>query len=153
MNKPLIGKPAPDFSLKDSQGKTQVLKDLLANGSVFLVFYPGDLTPGCTVQLCTIRDEWSDFQKQGVTVVGINPGGETGHKLFSKLYHLPFPLLVDTDKTVCRAYDVLTSTLGFEHVKRSVIGIDKTGIIRYIKEGMPKPAELLKEAAKWTERS
>lgn len=150
MSAPLsVGKTAPDFELKDGQGKSHALKDLLANGPAFLVFYPGDLTPGCTIQLCTIRDEWSDFQKQGVTVVGINPGGETGHKLFSKLYHLPFPLLMDSDKSVCRAYGALTSTLGFEHVKRTVVGIDKTGIVRYMKEGMPKPTELLKAAKSW----
>lgn len=144
-----VGGAAPDFSLGDQQGKSWELKQVLESGPLFLVFYPGDLTPGCTVQLCTIRDEWSAFQKQGVTIFGVNPGGQKGHKLFASLYHLPFPLLVDEDKAVCKAYGVVTKKLGLEFVKRTVIGIDKHGIVRYIKEGMPKPAELLKEAAKW----
>ncbi len=144
-----LGAQAPAFSLNDQQGTTWVLKELLTSGPVFLVFYPGDLTPGCTVQLCTIRDEWSTFQKQHVHILGVNPGSQKGHKLFASLYHLPFPLLVDEDKATCKAYGMINKKLGFEFVKRTVIGIDKHGIIRYMKEGMPKPTELLKEAAKW----
>jgi len=144
-----LGAPAPEFSLTDQQGKTWALKETLTSGPTFLVFYPGDLTPGCTVQLCTIRDEWSTFQKEGLHIFGVNPGSQKGHKLFASLYHLPFPLLVDEDKTVGRAYGIITKKLGLEFVKRTVIGIDKQGIVRYIKKGMPKPAELLKEAAKW----
>ncbi len=144
-----LGTKAPDFSLLDQQGKTWALEAVLTSGSVFLVFYPGDLTPGCTVQLCAIRDEWSIFQKNSVTIFGVNPGGQKGHKLFASLYHLPFPLLVDEDKTVSKAYGVITKKLGLEFIKRTVIGIDKHGIVRYIKDGMPKPSELLKEAAKW----
>ncbi len=149
----MLGTAAPAFNTQDQQGKTWTLTNLLEQGPVFLVFYPGDLTPGCTVQLCTIRDEWSTFQKNQVNILGVNPGGQKGHKLFASLYHLPFPLLVDEDKAICKAYGVITKTLGLEFVKRTVIGIDKGGIIRYIKEGMPKPAELLKEAAKWEKQS
>lgn len=144
-----IGTPAPTFSASDQQGKSWSLEQMLTDGGAFLVFYPGDLTPGCTVQLCTLRDDWSSFQKKGLGVFGINPGGQKGHKLFASLYHLPFPLLIDEDKAICRAYGALSKTLGIEFVKRTVVGVDKTGTVRYIKEGMPKPAELLKEVAKW----
>lgn len=151
MNKALtVGSKAPNFSLKDQQGATWSLESLLTQGPCYLVFYPGDMTPGCTIQLCTLRDDWTSFQKRGIGIFGVNPGSQKGHKLFASLYHLPFPLLVDENKEVCRAYGLLSKKLGFEFVDRTVIGIDKTGTIRYIKEGMPKPAELLKEAAKWT---
>jgi peroxiredoxin Q/BCP len=145
----VVGAAAPDFTLSDQQGTKWALKAILEQGPAFLVFYPGDLTPGCTVQLCTLRDDWSTFQKKQIGVFGVNPGSQKGHKLFASLYHLPFPLLVDEDKAVAKAYGVVGKRLVFEFVKRTVIGIDKSGIIRYIKEGMPKPAELLKEVAKW----
>ena len=144
-----VGSKAPDVQLTDQQGASWNLAKILAQGAAFLVFYPGDLTPGCTVQLCTLRDDWSTFQKKGIGIFGVNPGSQKGHKLFASLYHLPLPLLVDEDKTVAKAYGAITKRLGFEFIKRTVIGIDKTCTIRYIKEGMPKPADLLKEAAKW----
>jgi peroxiredoxin Q/BCP len=144
-----VGSPAPDFTLSDQQGAKWTLAHVLEQGPAFLVFYPGDLTPGCTVQLCTLRDDWSAFQKKQIGVFGVNPGGQKGHKLFATLYKLPFPLLVDEDKQLTKTFGLITKKLGFEFVKRTVVGIDKSGIIRYIKEGMPKPAELLKEAAKW----
>lgn len=153
MPKPItLGAVAPLFSLNDAHGTRWDLKEALAEAPVFLVFYPGDLTPGCTVQLCALRDDWSVFQKMNIRVVGINPGGQKGHALFSSLYKLPFPLLVDDEKSVAKLYGVIRKRLVFELVQRTVIGIDKSGIIRYIKEGMPKPAELVKEASKWEKR-
>lgn len=34
-------------------------------------FYPGDNTPVCTAQLCSIRDNWADYVETGAEVVGI----------------------------------------------------------------------------------
>ncbi len=150
MQKPLVvGDTLPDVALIDQTGASWSKDKILQQGSAFLVFYPGDLTPGCTVQLCTLRDDWTSFQKNGIGIFGVNPGGQKGHKLFASLYHLPFPLLVDEDKQLSHQFGIVNKKLGFEFLKRTVIGIDKSGIIRYIKDGMPKPAELLKEAAKW----
>jgi peroxiredoxin len=40
------GTPAPDFSAQASDGQRYQLKDLLKDGRVLLVFYPGNNTPG-----------------------------------------------------------------------------------------------------------
>lgn len=42
----LIGSPAPSFSAAASDGRTYTLDGLLKDGSVALVFYPGNNTPG-----------------------------------------------------------------------------------------------------------
>ena len=41
-----IGSPAPPFSAAASDGRTYTLAGLLKEGSVALVFYPGNNTPG-----------------------------------------------------------------------------------------------------------
>jgi peroxiredoxin len=47
MSDPLpIGSKAPPFSAPASDGKTYALADLLTQGGVVLVFYPGNNTPG-----------------------------------------------------------------------------------------------------------
>ena len=53
-----IGSKAPAFTLKDEKGKTVTLTDFHGKKNVVLVFYPGDMTSGCTMQLCAIRDDW-----------------------------------------------------------------------------------------------
>jgi peroxiredoxin len=47
MTEPLpIGTKAPAFTAAASDGQTYALGDLLKNGPVALVFYPGNNTPG-----------------------------------------------------------------------------------------------------------
>ena len=47
MSEPLpIGSKAPAFKAQGSDGRTCTLGDLLKNGPVALVFYPGNNTPG-----------------------------------------------------------------------------------------------------------
>jgi peroxiredoxin len=40
------GTRAPDFEAEASDGRTYRLSELLKGGRVFLVFYPGNNTPG-----------------------------------------------------------------------------------------------------------
>ena len=40
------GTPAPDFTAQASDGHTYALHDLVRDGRVLLVFYPGNNTPG-----------------------------------------------------------------------------------------------------------
>lgn len=133
-----VGTPAPDFALPDDSGRVVTLSGL-AGKRVVLVFYPGDDTPGCTKQLCQFRDDWSDAQKAGVQVFGVNPGNARSHGKFRQKYHLPFPLLVDQGQKVAELYHANGII-----VKRTVYGIGADGKIRFASRGMPSPAEVLK---------
>src|ERR1700693_3892998 len=88
------GTRAPDFSLMDDSGHNLVLSSLRGR-NVVLVFYPADDTPGCTKQLCQFRDGWSDAQKRGVEVFGVNPATAQKHQNVRQKFRLPFPLLGD----------------------------------------------------------
>src|SRR3989338_5835990 len=87
-----VGSRAPSFTLKDAAGNAVSLKDFRGKKSVVLIFYPGDMTPGCTMQLCAIRDDWSKFTRHDTVVFGINHGDAESHKAFIKKYGFPFPL-------------------------------------------------------------
>lgn len=138
-----IHNQAPDFSLKDQDGKNVSLSDFKGK-TVVLIFYPGDMTPGCTMQLCAIRDDWSKFEKAGAVVFGINHGDAASHTAFAKKHSYPFPLLVDRDKKVSTLYGAIRSFLRLKLIQRTVVVIDPTGRITYYKHGMPKNADIFK---------
>jgi|SRR5579871_726524 len=136
-----IGTRAPDFTADASDGKTVALAALRGQKRVVLVFYPGDNTPGCTAQLCAIRDSWAGFQAEEIAVYGVNPASAQKHVRFVARQGFPFPLLVDTGNRIAAAYGCRYPLFGI--VKRTVYGIDKQGRVIYAQRGAPAPREIL----------
>jgi len=97
------GAPMPEFSLPDQNGRIFNSKDYIGKPLV-IYFYPKDNTPGCTKEACSFRDSYGEYQKMGITVVGISADSPNSHEKFAKKFNLPFILLADTEKTVLRAF-------------------------------------------------
>src|SRR5690606_3211506 len=95
--------PAPDFSLKDSEGGLHTLSDYAGKWLV-LYFYPKDDTPGCTIEACSMRDARDELTEIGAEVVGISRDEAASHDKFKAKYNLNFTLLSDPDKTAMEAY-------------------------------------------------
>ena len=134
------GTAAPSFSLEASGGKT-VTSQSLKGHPYILVFYPGDNTPGCTIQLCRLRDGYAQFQQQHTAIFGVNHANRQSHEGFAQKQKLPFPLLVDKNRQLAKAYGV-GSTLGFVH--RTVFIIDSNGVVQFAQDGSPSNETLLK---------
>ena len=125
-----IGEKAPDFTLKDGDGNDWKLSE--QHGKiVVLLFYPGDNTPVCTKQLCSVRDNWEDYQKTGAEVVGISTDSAESHNKFAEKYDLPLTLLSDEKGELLEKYD-MKSWLP-NRSARGVVVIDKNGKIAYHK--------------------
>jgi thioredoxin-dependent peroxiredoxin len=90
-----------------------------------LLFYPGDNTPVCTAQLCSVRDHWSEYQATGAEVVGISTDTVESHKGFAEKNQLPLRLLSDPDRKVSTMYDMRSWLPG--RSARGVVVIDKEG--------------------------
>ena len=123
-----INDPAPDFSLPDGDGKQWRLSDHRGR-VVVLLFYPGDETPVCTKQLCSVRDRWADYVATGAEVVGISSDSVESHRKFADHHELPLRLLSDKDRTAATLYGARSFIPG--RVARSVFVIDAQGILRY----------------------
>src|SRR5215467_5972537 len=94
---------APDYTLKDGNGNDWRLSDHRGQ-VVVLLFYPGDETPVCTRQMCSVRDRWDDYRETGAEVVGISSDSIESHKKFAEHHELPLRLLSDPEREVARSY-------------------------------------------------
>lgn len=142
-----INQKAPDFKLKDQDGKIHKLSDYKGKW-VLIYFYPKDNTPGCTKQACEIRDNFFDFQNLDIVVLGISTDSVESHKKFKEKYKLPFTLLSDDKKEVVKKYGVWGKKkfLGktFEGIIRTSFLINPQGKIEKIYENV-KPEKHAKE--------
>jgi thioredoxin-dependent peroxiredoxin len=132
-----VGSKAPDFKSKDQDGKEVSLSDYKGK-KVVLYFYPRDMTPGCTAEACSLRDNYKALQKVGYEVFGISTDDEKSHKKFIAKEKLPFTLLADPDKTVHNKFGawVEKSMYGRKYMGTARITyiIDEKGIISEVIE-------------------
>ncbi len=122
MTIPKEAKKAPAFTLMASNGKEVSLKDYEKKSRVVLYFYPKDDTPGCTVEACGFRDGIKKIEKLDAVVLGVSPDPVKAHNKFIEKFKLPFLLLADEEKEVCKAYGVW--------VKKSMYGREYMGVAR-----------------------
>ena len=136
------GTPAPDFSVPNQDG-SRVTLSAFRGKNVVLVFYPADDTSVCTKQLCEFRDRWADVQAKNAVVFGVNPARSRVHQKFREKYNFPFPLLIDKDQKIAKAYQAD----GWMVPRRTVYLIGPDGTVKYAKRGKPSPEEVLAAAA------
>src|SRR5678815_3968136 len=125
-----VGTPAPDFTLPDGKGASWKLSEQRGK-VVVLLFYPGDETPICTRQMCSVRDRWDEYAATSAEVVGISADSVESHQKFADNHKLPLRLLSDGDQKVANLYGARSLIPG--KVARSVFVIDAQGIIRHRK--------------------
>ena len=133
-----IGMKAPDFTLPDKDGGSVTLSSFLGQ-KVVVYFYPKDNTPGCTRQACAFAGSFGEFERRGVTVVGISKDSVASHQKFAERYSLPFILLSDPDRVAIEAYGVwqekkMAGKVGMGVVRTTYL-IDENGVITAV---MPK---------------
>ena len=133
-----IGMKAPDFTLPDKNGNPVTLSSFRGR-RVVVYFYPKDNTPGCTRQACAFAANLAEFEKRGITVIGISKDSVSSHQKFAEKYNLPFILLSDPDRVAIEAYGVwqekkMAGKVGMGVVRTTFL-IDEEGVITAV---MPK---------------
>lgn len=130
-----IGDKAPDFQVKNQNGKMVNLNDYLGK-KVVLFFYPKASTPGCTMEAKNLRDNYEEFTNKGYDVIGVSADSEKRQLNFSNKNELPYNLLADEEKDVINAYGVWgpKKFMGREYdgIHRTTFIIDEKGFIEDI---------------------
>ncbi len=96
----------PSFTAKDEQG-TEISLTSLKDKNFVLYFYPKDDTPGCTIEANDFNKLNPEFEKLNCLVIGVSKDEAKSHLKFKEKYCLNFPLIVDTEGTLCTQFDVL----------------------------------------------
>ncbi len=130
-----VGEKAPDFTLSYATKDTIVangfsLSSRIGNNHIVLAFYPANWSGGCTKEMCTMRDNFSDLATLGAEIYGISGDYVYSHREWAKSLDLQFTLLSDHNHDVARAFASYNPETGYN--KRTVYVIDKSGKIAYI---------------------
>jgi len=120
------GSTAPDFELRDQDGRVFRLSDLRGR-YVVLYFYPKAMTRGCTIEAIEFRDSYEKISSLGAHVVGVSKDGVEDIKRFAEKYSLPFTLLSDPEGRVIKLYCVQGP---FGLARRVTFLIDDKGVVR-----------------------
>ena len=133
-----VGMKAPNFTLKDKDGRDVSLSDFLGK-KVVVYFYPKDNTPGCTRQACAFAGAYKQFAEKNVEVIGISKDSVASHVKFAEKFSLPFILLSDPELEAIKAYGVWQEKKLYGKVSmgvvRSTFIVDEKGNVEHV---MPK---------------
>lgn len=121
-----------DFELPTTTNEKIKLSNFRGK-KVILYFYPKDMTPGCTTQACSFKENKESFELHNTIILGVSTDSIERHKKFIEKYDLSFLLLSDEDASVCKQYAVwkLKKNFGKEYmgIERSTFLINEEGII------------------------
>ena len=124
----LVNTKFPEFNLYDEKRKFITEEDINGKWSV-IFFYPKDESPGCTLQSCSFRDKYEEFNNLGVQIFGVSSDSVSSHKKFKEKHNLQYSLLSDKGGILAERLK-LKKNLGFLPARVTLI-VNPEGIIIY----------------------
>lgn len=119
-----VGDPAPDFTLRASDGKTYTLSEFRGKQAVVIAWFPKAYTSGCTVECKSLAENGHLIRKYDVSYFMASVDPLEDNVGFAKATGADFPLLSDPSREVAKAYGVLT--MGYAMRETFYIGVDGT---------------------------
>lgn len=99
-----VGDTAPNFALKNQDGKDFTLESRKGKGWTVLYFYPKAETPGCTKEACAFRDAIDKIRRFNAEVYGVSSDSVESQKAFHSNHKLRFDLLADPDAQAIKLF-------------------------------------------------
>jgi len=125
----LVNTKFPEFELYDDSKKVITEKDIHGKWNI-IFFYPKDESPGCTIQSCSFREKYEEFNDLNVQIYGVSSDSVSMHKAFKEKYNLQFPLLSDKNGRLAQKL-MLKKNFGFLDARVTLI-VNPQGTITYV---------------------
>jgi peroxiredoxin Q/BCP len=138
-----VGEPAPDFTLKDQDGKDVKLSDYKGKQHVLLAFYPKDGSNGCTNEMKTFVASWKKLRARDVMILAISGDPVESHCKFAAELGVQFRLLSDPGLATAKTYDVVSEQPSGAVAARSAFLVDKEGRLRWLERDLKVPVKTL----------
>jgi len=130
-----VGQEAPAFELMNQKKEVIKLADFKEKKKVVLLFYPMDFSPTCTTEHCLFGPELGHIAPGEDTVVfGVSCDSPFCHAAFIKQYGIPYSLLADMSRKMCKAYGMFAGEEPYNCTKRGTVVVGKDGNISFYKE-------------------
>jgi thioredoxin-dependent peroxiredoxin len=130
------GDTAPDFTFEDNNGKSVKLSEYGGRKNMIVYFYPKDFTSGCSTEATEFTEDYEEFRRNNVEILGISSDDMDSHIRFRQKFHIPYMLVSDPENLVSKLYGVYGTKkfMGKEYlgITRSTFLIDKKGKITKI---------------------
>jgi peroxiredoxin len=126
-----IGDEAPDFELPDQHGTPVKLSSFRGAKNVVLVFYPLAFSGVCSGELCALREDFPEVNRDDVALLTVSIDSVFTHRAWSDQENFQFSLLSDfwPHGGVAQQYGVFDEAKGI--ATRGTFVIDKNGIVRW----------------------
>jgi thioredoxin-dependent peroxiredoxin len=128
---PVVGTPAPDFTLNAQDGKPVSLRDFRGQW-VVLYFYPKDFTSGCTKEARNFQQDLALYEQKKAVILGVSGQDEVSHEKFCTAEGLHFKLLADAHCELSARYGSVVDLGVAKLSARHTFLIDPTGVIRKV---------------------
>ena len=118
-----LGEPAPDFQLRDLEGRLVTLSDF--RGKVVLLNFWATWCGPCRVEMPAMEQLYRTFPRKDFEILAVSTDaqGEAVTRPFQKKNHLTFPILHDDDYLVGLTYGARSLPMTFM--------VDRQGVIRH----------------------
>jgi peroxiredoxin len=141
-----VGDVAPDFEMMNQDKQTIKLSDFRGKKKVMLLFYPMDFSPTCTEEHCSFGPQIGKIAPDADTVVfGVSCDHPFAHGAYKKQYSIPYDLLSDVTRNVCKAYNLFMGELPYNCSKRGTVVIGKDGRITHWHEQPTREARKVED--------
>ena len=121
-----VGQAAPTFAELSTLGEIVSL-DVLRGRPVVLYFFRKAFTHNCSVETRGFRDNYAELRAHGVEVIGISSDSFDTQCRFATTHDVSFPMIPDTDKSLCMKYGVLFPI--WPIIRRVTYVLDKRHVI------------------------
>ncbi len=102
-----VGKPAPEFEMKGSDGKTYAAKDFVGKQAVIIAWFPRAFTGGCTKECKSMRESGALLREYNVAYFTASTDPVEKNAEFAKSLDLDYPILCDPEGKNAKLFGVL----------------------------------------------
>ena len=128
MDSELVGSTAPDFTLKELDGRQLKLSDYRGKETVLVAFWASWCGP-CRMEMPSLQAFYETHRGGGVEVLALSIDDDpAAAQQYAEQTRLPFPVLIDNDQQAAAEYHVEGIPVIFV--------VDPAGRVRFAHEGL-----------------